>query len=467
MNETEQAGRTGGTAHRDGLPPGLRRGAIVGVLCAAFMMGIDIAAISAALPSIAGAFGVTADTSVWIITVSQIATMMFLLPAAAGGEIIGFQRVFMIGLAVFTLASLGCALMASYSWLVALRFVQGAGAAGMMATYGAVVRYIFPERHLARGIALVSFSLGAVMAAGPMLAAAAIALGSWRWLFLFPVPIGAIGYFICARTLPDTGRSDHSFDLPSAVLSAIAFGALFFAFSRLAGGKAGAIEAGLALIGLLVGFFLIRRSIGQERPFFPLDLLAQTMLRHSYLTSILSFAAHMMLIVALPFLLHYRSGLKVAEAALLISTLVISTGVVGLLAARLVERVSISGMCSVGLAITAGGSLILAQTEPDTSALGLAVRIALVGIGFGLFQTPNNRILIGYMPRHRSGAAGVLQAIARLIGQTVGAVLVGIVLRLFGPASIAPLLVAATLAALGAIASFTRISHERELRLGV
>ena len=215
-------------AAQDGLPPKLRFWAVVTVGFAIFLTVIDQMIVNVALPTIGADFGVSPAATVWIVNAYQIAIMLPLLPLSSAGDIFGYRRVYLAGLALFGLASLGCALASSIEMLVLMRVIQGLGAAGVMSVNMALVRFIHPINRLGYGIGINAVIIAVSAAAGPTIASFILAIADWPWLFAVKVPFAFIAFAIGIYTLPKTPRATHPFDGISAALSAITFGALIF-----------------------------------------------------------------------------------------------------------------------------------------------------------------------------------------------------------------------------------------------
>ena len=197
---------------------------MLAIAVAVTMAVLDSSVANTALPSIARHLGISPAESVWIINAYQLSIVVLLLPLAALGERIGYRRVYLGGLALFTLGSLACALAGSLEALVLSRIAQGFGAAGIMAVNGALVRYTFPQASLGRGVGLNALVVSVAGAIGPTVASGILAIGPWQWLFAVNVPIGVFNILFAARVLPWSTLSDKSLDWLSAALSALAFG---------------------------------------------------------------------------------------------------------------------------------------------------------------------------------------------------------------------------------------------------
>jgi DHA2 family multidrug resistance protein-like MFS transporter len=443
----------------DGLALPQRAWAIASVGLAIAMTVLDSSIANIALPVIARQFGAAPAESVWIVNAYQLAIVISLLPLASLGEIIGFRRVYLAGLSLFTLASLACALSQSLTELTLARTLQGFGAAGVMSVNGALVRFIYPYRLLGRGIGLNAMIVSVTAAIGPSVASAILALGPWPWLFAVNIPVGLAALALAAQVLPPNPLSERPFDWLSALLNALTFGLLIGGvdtITRTAAKVGGALEL---LGGAAAGVILARREWSRPRPLVPFDLLRDRAFSLAVLTSIGSFAAQMLAFVSLPF--HFENTLHRTQVAtgLLMTPWPAAVALASPLAGRLADRISSALLCAIGLVALAAGLAALALLAPGASALDIGWRMALCGLGFGFFQAPNNRLMLTAAPRERAGAAGGMLGTARLTGQTVGAVLTAIVLEFLGAqGEVSALVLAAGFALAAAVFSALRLS---------
>ncbi|MDZ7809452.1 MAG: MFS transporter [Arhodomonas sp.] len=199
--------------------------------------------------------------------------MVSILPLASLGDILGYRRVYKVGLAAFTVASLICATTDSLATLTAARVIQGLGAAGIMSVNTALVRFIFPAHRLGQGIGLITTVVASTAALGPTVAAAILAVADWPWLFAINVPIGCVALVIGMRVLPRTPGSPHAFDYPSAVLNVLTFGLLIIAIDSLAHGVRYEIAVLELAAAAAFGWLLVRRQLSLPLPLLPVDLL--------------------------------------------------------------------------------------------------------------------------------------------------------------------------------------------------
>jgi DHA2 family multidrug resistance protein-like MFS transporter len=446
--------------HADGLPLPQRYWAILTIALGLILAVVDGAIANVALPTIARDLDASPAFSIWIVNGYQLAITISLLPLSSLGEIIGYRRVYLAGLALFTVASVFCTLSHTLLLLTIARIVQGFGAAGIMSVNMALVRFIYPRVLLGRGIGINAMVVAVSAAIGPTIAAGILAVATWPYLFAVNIPIGIAALMLGWRYLPHTRRAPHLFDWQSAGLSAITFGFLIAAIDSLGHGETLLTCVSELVVAVIACVLLVYRQTHSASPLLPVDLLRIPVFALSIATSIASFCGQMLAFVAIPFYLESRFGYSAVEIGLLITPWPIAVAFAAPLAGRLVERYPAGLLGGIGLILFAAGLGALATVPANPSSFDLVWRMALAGAGFGLFQTPNNRTMIAAAPRERSGGASGMLGTARLLGQTTGAALVALFLARDpqGGTQIS-LLAGAGFAVLGAALSMLRLSE--------
>ncbi|MFC5520400.1 MFS transporter [Polaromonas jejuensis] len=461
---------------QDGLPARERMRALVVIILGIVMAVLDGTIVNLALPDITRELHAFAAQSIWVINAYQIATLALLLPLATLGDIVGYRRVYLTGLAVFTAASVACALADSLTMLALARVLQGLGAAGLMSVNTALVRLIYPKQLLGRGIAINSLVVAIASVAGPSIAAAILSVASWPWLFALNVPFGLLGLILGRSALPQNPAKAEGarFSLLDVVLNGLMFGLIFIGVEGLGvrvdaapGGAQGApLWLALAELatGIVVGVIYVRRQLAQPVPLFPLDLLRIPVFALSMGTSIGAFCAQTLAYVGLPFLLLGSYGRSHLEAGLLLTAWPLSIVVMAPLVGRLIGRYSGGLLGGTGLGMLSLGLVLLAMLPSQPANADIVWRMALCGLGFGLFQSPNNHIIITSAPAHRSGGASGMLGTARLTGQTLGAVLLAMIFAFFDPQDgkgpLVALWLAAAFAALAGTCSALRMKRQ-------
>ncbi|MBP2298898.1 MFS transporter [Azospirillum picis] len=419
---------------QDGLPLPQRYWAMAAMTVALIMAVLDGVVANIALPTIQREFAVDAASAIWVVNAYQMAVTVALFPLASLGDIVGYRRVYGVGLAVFTVASLGCALAPNLPVLTIARVLQGLGGAGIMSVNLALVRHIYPSTHLGRGVGYNAMIVAVSSAAGPSLAALILSAASWPWLFAVNVPLGLAALAVASKAMPVSNPAGHRFDWLSAALNAGTLGLLIVGFKGIDGSQP-AWQVAAELAGALaLGVTLVRRELSQTTPLLPVDLLRRPVFALTVVTSVCSFAAQNIAFVSLPFFFEDVLGRSQAESGLLMTPWPLMVALVAPITGRLADRYDASRLASVGLGLFACGLALMALLPHDPTVADAAWRMALAGFGFGLFQTPNNKVLVSSAPKERSGGASGIQSTGRLLGQTLGAAAVGLTFTALGKA---------------------------------
>ncbi len=476
MSAASAAETADSAAAPDGLPQPARSRAMLVIILGLTLGVMDISIVNLALPGIARELQAGASDAIWIVNAYQLAALVLLLPLAALGDRLGYRRVYLVGMAVFTVASVGAMLATSLNGLILARALQGAGSAGIMSVNAAMVRLIYPRALLGRGVALNSLVVAGATMAGPSVAAAILSVASWPWLFALNLPLGIFTLWLGRRALPfnpaRAGGSGQPIALLDVALNIAMFTLIFIGVERLgvrmegaagATAQAGGAATGWLLLaaGLAVGAVFLRRQWPLAAPLFPVDLLRIPVFALSMGASVGAFCAQMLAFLALPFLFLEVQGRSHVEAGLLMTVWPLAIVLVAPIAGRLIGRIADGLLGGVGMAVFAAGLLMLAWQPAHAAAWDIAWRMALCGAGFALFQSPNNHTIVTTAPLHRSGAASGMLGTARLTGQTLGAVLLAGIFAVWtghdGRGESVALMVAAVSAVLSGISSSLRV----------
>lgn len=392
---------------------------------------LDVNIANTALPTIAHDLQISPAASIWVVNTYQIASAASLFTFAALGGLYGPARIYRLGVAVFVVASLACALAHGFGLLLAARFVQGLGASAIFAITPALLREIFPRDQLGRALGLYAMVVATGTAAGPALGGFILAVAPWPWIYALNVPFG-VANMALNRALPHDDRNDGRLDVPSALASAFGFALLMLGLGSFARPGAGpAIGIGLVAGAGLFGWFLYRQTV-LPRPLLAVDVFRIRAFSLAGATSFAGFAAQALAYVSLPYFFQRALGATPLDSALLMTSWPVALALASPLAGRLSDRFSPALLATAGLGLLACGLLLYATLPAHPATLQIVLAGAVCGVGFGLFKSPNDREIMNSAPRKASSSASGVLAAVRTGGQAVGAALVAIVFAAFG-----------------------------------
>ena len=408
--------------------------AVIAVLAAIMMGVLDGTVMNVALPTLSKEFNVTPSDIIWVVNAYQLVVTMMLLGFAAIGDVFGYKRVFLCGVSIFVTASALCAMSKSFEMMVASRILQGIGGACTMSINTALLRIIFPPNRLGRVMAANAVIVAVTAASGPALGGAILSVGHWSWIFLMNIPLGLAALTIGWKLLPHNPpqKTKRKLDGQSVVMNAVFFGLLIYTIEGMAHDGFSTLLLLQAVVTVIVGILYIKRQLQIPMPILPVDLFRIPIFSLSIGCSIACFTAQMLALVSLPFFMQHSLGMGVAATGLLMTPWPLATTLTAPIAGRMIERVHPGILGAVGMGIFATGLCLLATLGNDTESWNLAWRMAVCGIGIGLFQTPNNVTITTSAPIQRSGGASGMLGTARVLGQTLGTAIVAILFHYMG-----------------------------------
>jgi DHA2 family methylenomycin A resistance protein-like MFS transporter len=413
---------------------------------------LDVTVVNVAINSIGTTYGGSLADLQWIVNAYTITFAAFILTAGALGDRIGAKRVFVLGFAIFVLASLACALAPALWVLIVARLCQGIGAAVLVPNSLALLNHAYPneaERNRAIGIwaAGASFSL----AAGPLVGGVLIALVGWRSIFLINLPIGLIGMWLTWRFASESPRaSARTLDLPGQTAAALALGAL--AAAMIEGGQRGWTDAfvigGFIAFAALAALFLAI-EFKSKAPMLPLSLFRKPAFSATSLAGLLVNVGAYGLIFVFSLYFQRLNHLSPLWTGIAFAPMMLAILATNLTAARVTAAIGARLTIGIGLAVMAASCIGLLWIGQGSSYGSLAAQLIALGAGLGLLVPPLTSTLLGSVAKQYSGiASGVLNAM-RQTGSVLGVALFGSLLGEaagFMPGAKAALLISAALA---------------------
>jgi EmrB/QacA subfamily drug resistance transporter len=427
---------------------------LTSVSLGSLMATLDGSIVNIALPAMQTDFRADLTTIQWVVVAYLLVVGSLLLPFGRLGEVLTFKRVYLVGFAVFTLASVCCGAAPSETTLIGFRVVQGVGAAMIMAMGPAIVARTFPaaERGKALGLNGVSVSIG--LSLGPAIGGILTQAATWRAIFLINAPIGLLAIVWAARVLPaETPGKGQSFDARGAMLSGVALFALLLALSDgQQWGWTSPPVLGLVIAFVVLGAFFIRVERRSIQPMIDLALFRIRPFTAGLVSVVVAFAGLFTATFLLPFLLQQGRGFSPIEAGLLLTPVPITMAIVAPFSGAASDRIGPRVLASAGMAVMALSLLSLTLLPADFGLPDLIWRLVLLGLGQGLFMSPNSSAVLGSVPRPRVGTASGTLAQMRVNGQALGIALSGAIVATRLPIHLAELGGGAPTAAMRSVA---------------
>jgi len=415
----------------DGLPDGRRGWAMLTYSIGLAMSVLDGNIANTALPNIATQLHASPAASIWVVNAFLLTVAICVVPLSSLVDIIGYKRVYQAGLALFTMASVGCSLPHSLNTLVLARVFQGVGAACIWSTSAAVMRYTYPRALLGRGIGLGGMVVFTSAAAGPAVASAILSVATWHWLFAINIPFGLLSLSLSERFLAPASGTRHRWDFWSAVLNAAAVTLLIRGIDGVGNLERMPVVAAELVGSVVFGVLMVRRQLSLEVPMLAIDLFKRPIFSLSSAASLCTFMGQGLAFVVLPFYFIDGMGFSQVWAGVLLTPWPLAGGIMSHFSGRLADRYPLQVLGTVGMAGMSIGLILLALLPPHPTTFQIIWRAAVGGMGFGFFGAPNNRAMAASAPRESSGGAGGISTMSRLLGQSIGVSVVAVIFSLF------------------------------------
>lgn len=393
-----------------------------------FMSALNGSIVNAIMPVLMRELRIDFATAEWITMVFLLLVSGLLLSFGRLGDMVGHKRVALAGFGLFILGSVACGLSPTAGWLIGARGFQAVGSAMLMATSPALLTAAFPARQRGRALGLQATFTYLGLMVGPTAGGWLTQRFGWPSIFFLSVPVGLVALALTLFAVaPDAQRERREpFDPAGALLFLIGLTALLLALSHgqdWGWGSSKVIGLLVLALALLGAFLAVEKRV--RFPMIDLTLFDVRIIRAATVSALLSYICVYSVTFLMPFYLMRFRGMPPGQAGLLLSAQALTMAITAPLSGALSDRIGSRLPASLGMAVVTVGLVLLATLDAEASLLDIALRLGLLGIGSGLFASPNTSALLGAAPRQRQGIAAAVLGCARNVGMVLGVALAG------------------------------------------
>lgn len=415
---------------------GRRYQVLAAIMLGGIMGPIDASIVNVILPTITGFFSATLATAQWVPLIYLLTISSLLLFYGRLGDILGYKRVYLAGLASFIVTSGLCGLAPTIYWLIVFRAFQGIGAGMMMAVPYAILTATFPPQERGRALGINAISISAGLAIGPTLGGLLTSLWGWRLAFLINIPVGIAGLLWARRVIPDLKGQPGKMDTGGAVTAFIFLFSFLYFINQAQRLGIGVTTGTVLIIAVITGVWFLYIEAHSSQPMMNLALFRNRIFSLGILSALLNFVSQYIMVFLTPFYLQRVLHYSPDRIGLLMTCFPLAVMAVAPFSGALSDRVGSRALAATGAAICALALVTMTLLPDAAPPLAVGWRLALFGLGTGVFQSPNNSAVMGSVPRPHLGIASGILATARNTGMALGIATAGLILYTFVPPSV-------------------------------
>ncbi len=400
------------------------------VMCTLFIVPFMSNAINLAIPAIGTEFKGSQAWLNWVVSVYLLASASLLMPFGRLGDLYGRKRVFLMGMSLFTMATVGCALAPSLPLLVLFRAGQGMGSAMVFSTSMAILTAVVPEKVRGKALGLCAAATYTGLSAGPVLGGFITSAFNWRGIFVFVLVISLIVLGLTVAKLQGEWRSNQAekFDHAGAIFCAAGIGMALYGLSDLAGGT---LYVATLVVGLILVIIFIMRQLSLSQPLFDVRFfIANRVFAFSGLAALINYSATFALGFMISLYLQRVLGISTNQAGLILLSQPIIMALLSPWAGSLSDRIQPRMLASIGMGISALGLLFFIFLGTTTAVWLIVVNLAFIGLGFALFSSPNTNAIMSSVAEEHYGVASSTLATMRMVGQSLSMAIVALITSL-------------------------------------
>jgi EmrB/QacA subfamily drug resistance transporter len=398
---------------------------LITVALGSFMGQIDNSIVNVSLPVIQKNFNISLTLTEWVVTAYLITISSTLLLCGKLADAFGRKRIFVTGLSMFTAGSLICGLSGNISILLLGRIIQAVGGAMVISSGPAISTHAAEEKDRGKALSVTALSIAAALCLGPLLGGVLTAAFGWHSIFFVNVPVGVIAIVLAVRNIEkDEPQTNALFDWKGGVLFILSLWLILFPLDTVGESYMPAgLFTGLLVAGILLCFLFVLYERKQSNPVLRLSLFRSRIFVYNGIAAMLNFTAMYIFIFLLPFYFETFRNFSTVQAGLLYLPMPLAFMVAAPISGSLSDRIGSRGLCITGMGIMGGALLLMSFLEQNTGLPYLILVVALIGIGYGMFQTPNNSAVLGSVPDAdrgvTSGTLSTIKNIGMILGVTI------------------------------------------------
>jgi len=402
--------------------------ALITVSIGTYMGTLDASIVNISLPRLTKVFNTDASTVLWVSIIYMLISVSLMFAFGKVGDAVGRKRMYTIGFAVFTVGLVFCSVSQTITQLLLARALQAVGSAGVVSISTAIVTAAFPSQERGKALGIIGAVVSAGLLSGPVLGGFLVDLPDWQAIFYVRVPVSVIGLAMAVWLLREqkSGEARLQFDWMGALTLSGGLACLLLFFNI--GGKSGFDSAVALLLGagtvLLIASFIVSERRARQ-PILDLNLFRNRLFAASNITLVIMFVTVTANTFLTPF--YFIDGLDYAAAktGLLYAAISTTALIIGPFSGWLSDKVGYRWLCSAGMAMLSVGLLLLSRLTIDSTIMDILPRLIVLGVGVGLFSSPNNSSIMGSVPRDKLSTGSAMIATMRQIGISSGTAIAG------------------------------------------
>jgi EmrB/QacA subfamily drug resistance transporter len=401
---------------------------LVAVGISTFMSALDTSVVNIVLPIVNNDFHTQVATIEWIVIIYLLLVSGLLLSFGRLGDLHGHRRVFLYGFVIFVASSMSCSLASNVAWLITSRGLQAIGAAMLAANSPAILTKSFPDSQRGQALGMQATMTYLGLTVGPTLGGWLTVQFSWRAVFFINVPVGILALLLSFLFIPRDRHNTRAetFDLRGAGLFLAGLIALLLALNQgESWGWTSPVILGLLLAAAVILFIFLRVELRVPSPMLDLSLFQRRLFSTSTASAVLNYICVFSVLFLMPFYLLQGRSMDASQAGLVLSAQPLIMAIVAPISGTLSDRIGSRVPATLGMLLLAVGLFLLSRLQSTAPMSYVILALVVVGLGIGIFISPNNSALMGSAPRKRQGIAAGIMATARSVGQVLGLGLAG------------------------------------------